>query len=201
MSQMLKWQKNEVRWVLSCLALLTLIGAFAPINELLSYERSFFVQGQYWRPFTAWLTQLNIRHWMLNQWGVVVMVLLLPKSISRLDWAGFALVGLCSSLLLATSNYDNYVGLSGVLYGWLIFAALLSPFYSTSIKVVFIGCLSLKVLSENGYLPLPDSNWVGEFIQGQVAHESHLWGLLSGYLALVLRLSALRFLRIPLPRG
>jgi hypothetical protein len=45
--------------------------------------------------------------------------------------------------------------------------------------------LSIKVFSENGLFPMPGGDWVGEFIGAEVAHLSHLWGLVSGYLVIV----------------
>jgi len=186
--------------VLFFLSFCTFLGSFEVAIAYFSFDRFLFLGGDYWRPFSAWLTQLNLRHWLLNQWGLVVMVVLLPRTLDQNHWIGFALIWLLSSLSLACSEYDNYVGLSGVLYGWLIYAAVISPFYSTAIKSIFIASLTIKVFSENGYLPLPESNWVGDFIHGQVAHESHFWGLMSGYLVLSMRWFYLLFLKKPVRR-
>ncbi|MDX1340974.1 MAG: rhombosortase [Reinekea sp.] len=166
--------------VLVLLALVTLIAVWSPLQAVLEFDQQLVAQGQWWRPFSAWLTQLNLRHWVLNQWGLVVMAVLLPSRLPKAHWSAFAIIWILTSLALWGSEYDRYVGLSGVLYGWLVYAAYVSPFYGRWVKCVFIALMSAKVLSENGWFSLPGADWVGEFIQAQVAHESHLWGLLSG---------------------
>lgn len=177
---MLKSQMTEVRIVLLLLSIATFLGTLPWALEWFAFHADTFQAGQRWRPYTAWLTQLNFRHWMLNQWGVVVMAVLLPKRLLWWQWLGFVVMWVFTSIALAHSSYESYVGLSGLLYGWLIWSAYISPFYSHWIKLLFISALSIKVFSENGFLPLPQSDWVGGFIKAKVAHESHLWGLLSG---------------------
>jgi rhomboid family GlyGly-CTERM serine protease len=157
------------------------------------YSAESTAQGQWWRPFSAWVAQLNLRHWLLNQWGVLVMLVLLPKQIKWTETLGFAVIWVFCSIALWLSDYANYVGLSGLLYGWLIFAAVLSPFYSNTVKLIFIAALSVKVFAENGILSLPGSDWVGDYIGAEVAHLSHLWGLLSGYVVIVIRLIVRRW--------
>lgn len=176
---------TPVRITLVLVLLVTLIGAVPVVSDLLMFEAQLFDQGEKWRALTAWISQLNYKHWLLNQWGVIMMLVLLPPKIKRIEALSFVFVWLSCSIALALSDYPNYVGLSGLLYGWLLIAAYLTPFYSNWIKTVFCAVLSFKVLSENGILPLPDSGWVGDFIGAQVAYQSHLWGLISGYVAIV----------------
>ena len=194
-------QITEVRIALLALSLLTLAGIAPWSLEHLAYRAEAFQNGQFWRPFTAWMTQLNWRHWLLNQWGVLIMLLLLPKQLRYWQWLGYAVMWLLTSWALADSDYSSYVGLSGVLYGWLIWSAYLSPYYAPWVKVVFIAALSIKVFSENGYLPLPHSEWVADFIQSRVAHESHLWGLLSGFAVIVAAACGSLFQLMRRPRG
>lgn len=162
-------------------AILTLAGSFSFSNSILMYDSDLFAQGQWWRPLTAWAAQLNLKHWLLNQWGLIVMAVLLPRRLGIPESLGFLVIWLLSSAALGLSSYANYVGLSGLLYGWLIYSAVLSPYYSRLIQSIFVLSLSVKVFSENGFLPLPGGDWVGAFIGAEVAHLSHLWGLLSGY--------------------
>lgn len=163
------------------LSLLTLLGTWSPVIELFGYDMTAVHQGQLWRPLTAWWTQLNLQHWLLNQWGLIVLWLLWPV---RLSWAcllGYGVVWWVSSLMLALSDYDSYVGLSGLLYGWLVIAAIHTPFYPPWVRATFLALLSGKVMAENFVPGLSSTDWVGELISARVAHESHLWGLLSGW--------------------
>lgn len=156
-------------------------------NALL-FDSDKLAAGQVWRPFTAWLVQANWVHWLLNQWGLVLMLILLPKQLSMLDVLGFVWVWLMSSIALWLSDYQYYVGLSGLLYGWLLISAACSPFYSRTMRVVFMVVLSIKVLSENGLMWVNVApSWVEQWIGIQVATDSHLWGLMAGALFIVVR--------------
>ena len=169
----------------------TLLCSLPLLSEALQYDAAKTAMGQLWRPFTAWLVQLNLRHWLLNQWGLVVMGLLLPPRISLADGVGLVTVWLVASLTLWASDYGLYVGLSGLLYGWLVVLAAQSPYYSLPVRLVFIAAVSVKVCAENGWvsMPMPSSSWVGDFIEADIAYRAHLWGLLAG-----LGFSALRWL-------
>lgn len=181
-------QSNRI--ALFVIAVFCLIGSLPTISLVLEYQGSWIVEREYWRPMTAWIAQLNFKHWLMNMWGIGVMALLLPSRANTRDWLGLAVITLCASLLLLTSKYDQYVGLSGVLYGYLVWLAVISPFYSNSIKALFLVVLSSKVIVENGWIPfapefLVSEAWVATFIQGTVAVESHLWGLMSGWLVVI----------------
>jgi len=180
---------NPVVLGLLFLSVVTLLCTIPVVSQWLLFDAELVVAYQIWRPITGWLTQLNFQHWMLNQWGLVVMAFLLPKRLNLRDLSGYLWVWLVASIMLWQSEYSQYVGLSGLLYGWLVISAFLSPYYSFWVRTVFISVLSVKVLSENGWLPFSStSNWVGEFIQAEVAVESHLWGLLAGLAFIAIRL-------------
>lgn len=189
---------GPVRVGLLCIAVVCLLCSYSPISNLLYYDQHLVVGGQYWRPLTAWLVQLNEKHWLLNMWGLVVLALLLPTRLSRSSLAGFAFVWIVSSLLLAMSDYQSYVGLSGLLYGWLAWGAFLSPNYSKLIKFVFVIAVSTKVVAENlpsswlrdgifaNELSYLSSDWVAKFLDADVAHLSHAWGLFAGLLYIMI---------------
>lgn len=177
---------TPTRFILVLLGLITLASSMDPLLGWFRYDADLANSGQWWRAVTAWVAQLNLQHWLLNQWGLIVMGLLLPERLSKSQLSGFVAIWLVSSVLLLRSDYSDYVGLSGLLYGWLIYAAVLSPFYSVSIRCVFIAVLSAKVLWEN-FMPTTDqSDWVGRFINAQVAHESHFWGWVSGVIVIAI---------------
>lgn len=175
-------RNNSSLLVLIGLSVFTLIGSLPLIASVAAFNADLYAQGEWWRPFSAWLCQLNFAHWAINQWGLVVMAILLPKKMTPNVVLGFFAVWLVSSLCLMSSDYQGYVGLSGLLYGWLVIAAVVSPYYSNAIKALFILMISGKVFLENGLLF--GIHWHSELLenllQSSVAHESHLWGLLSG---------------------
>ncbi|EAR08485.1 hypothetical protein MED297_17872 [Reinekea sp. MED297] len=153
--------------------------------DWLGYDAVAMRSGEFWRPFTAWITQLNLRHWLLNQWGLIVLWLLWPARQPLKALLPYLVVWLLCSVALAVSDYDRYVGLSGLLYGWLVIGAVRTRAYPVWVQLLFLLILSGKVILEN-IQPSGGRDWVGELIAADVAHESHLWGLLSGWLCVVI---------------
>lgn len=170
-------------WLLAVSAL-TLIGALEPINTWLEFRRPELQAGEFWRPLTAWLAQLNLQHWLVNQWGLVLLALVMPPKPNRADALALLWVWLAASLLLVASSYQQYAGLSGLLYGWLVWAVLRSPYYPLWLRWAVVVAVSAKVVQEN--LPGDSAaSWVGQWINANIAVESHAWGLVAGWLALL----------------
>lgn len=186
------FQFSPGHWLLLALSLITLLGSMPWSVEQFGYDSQAISRGEVWRSLTAWLTQLNVRHWLLNQWGLIVLWILWPAHLPfKALWAYLWVWVLCSAALLL-SDYGNYVGLSGLLYGWLVIGAVRSPHYPVWVQGIFLGILSGKVLLENLQPAGGSSGWVGALIAADVAHESHLWGLLSGWVLIGLGWLALR---------
>jgi rhomboid family GlyGly-CTERM serine protease len=187
--------ENSTAVWLVCLSLITLLASWAPIVEVGSYQAEATAGGQWWRPFSAWICQLNFNHWAINQWGLVVMLFFLPKRLPLIVLLALAWVWLASSVMLLGSSYDAYVGLSGLLYGWLVISAYYSPYYSGRLKAVFIAALAFKVFLENGIFFgfVWESQMLESVLRAPVAHLSHLWGLSSGLVFLSLALFRARF--------
>ena len=167
------------------IAVITFIGAWSPMNNVLEYRSEWWGSGEFWRPVTAWIAQLNPQHWLINQWGLVLMALLLPPTLKTADWLALGWVWLASSVALAVSDYGQYAGLSGLLYGWMLWSLMRSPFYAAWLRWGIAAILTVKV----GYENIPGlagegDNYVSEWIQADVAVLSHAWGLVSGWLAI-----------------
>ncbi|MFG1496658.1 rhombosortase [Saccharospirillum sp. HFRX-1] len=176
--------RSRPLWLLLLsLSLLTLVGALAPINDWLEFRRAPWLEGQLWRPLSAWMAQLNLMHWLVNQWGLILLALVMPPRTSRADVLAFIWVWLFASVMLVFSDYRQYAGLSGLLYGWLVWAVLCSPYYQAWLRWLVALVLTAKVVQEN----LPGdhgSELVGQWISANIAVESHAWGLLAGWIAL-----------------
>lgn len=168
------------------IALVTGIGALSPFNHALEYQAGWWSAGELWRPVTAWISQLNPQHWLINQWGLVLMAMLLPTRLERMDWLALGWVWLAASIALAFSDYRQYAGLSGLLYGWLLWSLARSPHYAAWIKWGIAAVLTIKVGYENlpGLAGQGDS-YVSRWIQADVAVRSHAWGLVAGWLAVM----------------
>lgn len=169
-------------WLLGC-ALLTLVASLQPITTWLAYDQAWLEERQLWRPLTASLAQLHLKHWLLNQWGLVIMALLLPARLGRADLVAVLCVWMAVSVSLPITAYSDYAGLSGVIYGWLIWSLLTSPHYPAWLLLSVALGVSLKVLVENvpGMSDLLNAS-TADFLDADIAVRAHLWGLISGWL-------------------
>lgn len=186
MSALKVWLVQHSAYVgLSVIVLAGLVFSFESFIETLRYDALLVEQGQYWRVVSAWFTHLNMNHWLANLGGLALLGLLLPAKASWRGVTGFSLVVFVCAWLLFKSDYQGYVGLSGVLYGWLLIAAYGSKAYPVWVRwvlaVVLVGKVSLENMAPS---VLPSS--VGDFIGGPVAVESHLWGVMAGLLVISL---------------
>lgn len=166
---------------------LCLLGSLSSVSDWLEYHRVAVASGDLWRPLTAWVAQLNPAHWLVNQGGLVLLALLLPGQWQRQDALAFVWVWLLGSVWLAFGPYTQYAGLSGLLYGWLMWALWRSPHYSGLIRGVVALVLVTKVVAENLSGPyVGGASGVSVFIRGDIAVQSHLAGLMAGVLAVLL---------------
>lgn len=177
--------RHSSYFFLASLAALTLLATTQPFYDALYFDAVQVSEGQWWRPLTAWLVQANVEHWLVNLWGLIVMAIVLPKRLTRHDGLAFMSIWLLSSLCLWLSDYQAYVGLSGVLYGLLFWSIARSPFYGSPIKLAVLAVIVAKVLIENSSLPWFKEAWLSQWIGSEIAHESHAWGLGSGLITYV----------------
>ncbi|MEX1214324.1 rhombosortase [Saccharospirillum sp.] len=172
--------------VLLSISVLCLLGSLAGVTDWLDYQRLAVAAGEVWRPLTAWVAQLNPSHWLVNQGGLVLLALLLPGRWQCQDTLAFGGVWLLCSIWLALGPYQQYAGLSGLLYGWLIWALWRSPHYSGLIRLAVAVVLVVKVITENLSGPYSGgASGVSMFIRGDIAVQSHLAGLVAGLLAVL----------------
>ncbi len=156
--------------------------ATASDSMLLRYQSDLMTSGQWWRLITGHFAHLSWAHWLLNSLGLMLTAWLF-NSIKAYYWHWSFL---CSSLSVSfcllwfEPQLTWYVGLSGVLHGFLIFGALIQiqrhPLFNTSILVVVIA----KLIGEQTKGSVPD---LEQFIGGSVVIEAHLYGAIGGGVA------------------
>jgi rhomboid family GlyGly-CTERM serine protease len=188
------WWSQHVNYpirILLAISVICLLGSLGPVSAWLAYDRLLVATGDLWRPLTAWVAQLNPSHWLVNQGGLVLLALLLPGRWQRQDTLAFIWVWLLCSLWLALGPYVRYAGLSGLIYGWLIWALWRSPHYHRLIRLTVAMVLVAKVVPENLAGPYgADASGVSAFIRGDIAVQSHLAGLLGGLFAVLVAWSS-----------
>ncbi len=173
---------------LLCLLLLVLpvffLGIFSELaNPYLEFNREQVLSGQFWRLFTCNFVHLSSNHMFMNMSVYVLSVLIFGSALSLVAWHGALLicalaVGL--GLLIFDSNVLVYVGLSGVIYGMILFGLLANIKQNTVIYVLVYVYISYKVMSQQSAAYNPEEMQV--FIGGNVIASAHLMGLVAGNL-------------------
>ena len=147
----------------------------------LRWEPQWFNSGQYWRAFSGHLVHASWPHLGINLLALAVL--------QRLYGEFFTLKRLLPALLLIATAVDAglalsgeltyYVGLSGVLHGLFVFAALASLTGNLTINISVLAILTGKVALEQLSGPTSGSE---NLIGISVAVDAHGYGALGGVL-------------------
>jgi rhomboid family GlyGly-CTERM serine protease len=163
----------------ACLLLLLPTAAGDPGRLLLRYDRTGLAAGQWWRLLTAHLVHLDLRHALLNTFGLVLMWALFARDYSPRAWGAIllgAVAGVDTGLWLADSTVLWYVGSSGVLHGVMAAGALAKARRGEIEGGVLVALLAAKLAYEHwvGALPLAGTD--------AVLVDAHLYGVLGALL-------------------
>ena len=150
--------------------------------ENLMYHREAIIDGQYWRFISAHLVHSNGWHLLLNLASLLMIGWLFSQHLSVILWL---LVFVCAALSISAAyfwiapEFDYYVGISAVLYAVIIVGALLEikqqPLMATVILLVVTGRVIWQQFSGS-------VDALAELIDQRVAIESHLFGIITGYI-------------------
>jgi rhomboid family GlyGly-CTERM serine protease len=175
---------SHAGWLLigSFAALLVLLQ-FADLQGALRYERIAIVGGEWWRLITAHLVHANTRHLLLNLAGLTLVVQLFKGDFSIGEWLWTAILSALSvslGLLVFETQLQWYVGLSGVLHGFIAAGAVIwwraeRSRLAAALSLIVLGKLAWEQL--HGALPL-----AGEL---PVVVDAHLYGAAGGVIAAI----------------
>ena len=168
--------------------LLGVIGTwlyFSPhFSENLEFNRVLISHGEYWRLLTGQLVHFGPLHWWMDYAAILLAALLSPIG---WHWRGawqllvsFLMVAL---VLWCFTDITHYRGISGVVYGWLMLAAVRCVWLGWVRKTLFVTLLTMKVfydMSQQGSGAL-GANW----LDAKIAYEAHFAGLLAAMLLLL----------------
>lgn len=169
-------------WLVGLLAAVLVLLWFTGESgrELLRYERSAVLQGQYWRLLTGHLVHGSGQHLLLNAVGLGLIAALFPREYSLRAWLlilGSSIATIDLGFVLLEPQLEWYVGLSGVLHGALAAGAIgwwrhESRALALALTAVLVGKLAWEQL--HGALPLS-----GDM---PVVVDAHLYGAIGGAL-------------------
>jgi rhomboid family GlyGly-CTERM serine protease len=187
-----RWQPPLV--LALCSLLIALLGD--GLGELLRYERSAILAGEWWRLFSGHLVHLGWSHLWLNLAGLVLVWSLVGHALSWRNWWG--LIGSCMfaislGLWWWLPELTWYVGLSGVLHGMLVAGSLRLALRGEREAILLLLIVFSKVAWELWQGPLPGSR---EAAGGDVVVQAHALGSLSGLLYVLLLTLVRRHLRL-----
>lgn len=146
---------------------------------LLRYNNSIVQTGEWWRLITGNFIHLSWAHLMMNLAGLWILISMFHQIIKPIILPACLLLGLGVSLGLLFFNPDVtwYVGLSGILHGFVVMG-LLVVFRSRSLlaTISLVG-ITLKLLWEQFFA---DAYGMEATIGGKVIYDAHLYGAITG---------------------
>jgi len=170
--------------VVALLAVCALLAAGGDeARELGRYERFAIESGEYWRLVTGHLVHLGFGHLWPNLAALAIIGLLFEDVFRTADWlrvsaASAAAIDL--GLYALEPNVVWYVGLSGVLHGYVAAGALALLVRREKLGAVLAICVAAKLTFEQVVGPVP---FTAESVGGPVVVAAHLYGVVGGLLA------------------
>ena len=161
-----------------CAVLLLPVLAGETGRELLRYDRTALVAGQWWRLLTAHFVHLDFDHAALNSLGLVLMWALFARDYRPLHWLAIlvgSIAAIDAGLWLRDSTVAWYVGSSGALHGIMAAGTLAHLRRGDLDGWILAAFIVVKLAYEQnaGALPFTASH-------ANVVVDAHLFGTVGG---------------------
>lgn len=155
------------------------------VNPWLEYQRDAIARGQWWRLLTGHMVHLGFVHTVMNLAACLIIVETF-KPLASLWWywwlAQLALF-ISGGFLLFDANLGFYAGLSGVVHGLLVMAAI-EAFACRQIPGYLSVVLLVAVVFKLAYEASPwyHADYLQSYMGAPVITHSHLYGAIGGLL-------------------
>ncbi len=163
---------------------LSLIFAIVPFldPQRFAFEQEAIANGEYWRLLTGHFLHTNNIHLVLNWIGIVLLWGLhgdyYQAKYYLAQFLVFAL-GCSAGLYLFNPDLGWYVGLSGALHGMFVYGAIQDIKVRLNTGWLLLVGVAIKLYFEQTQ---GASESLGQWIEANVAVDSHLYGAVSGLL-------------------
>jgi rhomboid family GlyGly-CTERM serine protease len=175
------WPPGGVLALAALCALLAFAGEAG--RQFARYERTGIEAGEYWRLLLGHTVHLGFGHLWPNVLALLILGVLFGDVLRQRDWA---VVGLASAtaidvgLYLLDPGVEWYVGLSGVLHGFMAAGALALMLRGETLGALLALGLCGKLVYEHAFGPLP---FTARSTGGPVIVAAHLYGAAGGFVA------------------
>jgi rhomboid family GlyGly-CTERM serine protease len=172
-------------WVIVALLVVCTLLALGgdELRELGRYERQAVENGELWRLVSGHLVHLGVGHLWPNLAATAIIGLLFEGVFRNADWLR---IGAASAAAIDLGLYALepqvlwYVGLSGVLHGYVAAGALALLVRREKLGIVLAIGVAGKLIFEQLSGPVP---FTAESVGGPVVVAAHLYGVIGGLLA------------------
>jgi rhomboid family GlyGly-CTERM serine protease len=185
-------------WTVAALLAVCLLLAAGgeAVLELGRYERHAVESGELWRLVSGHLVHLGLGHLWPNVAALAIIGLLFEGVFSNSSWLRVSVASAAAidiGLYVLDPAVLWYVGLSGVLHGYVAAGALALLSRRQALGGVLAIGLGAKLVFEQVVGPVP---FTAESVGGPVVVSAHLYGAVGGLLAEVVAQAARRRSRV-----
>jgi rhomboid family GlyGly-CTERM serine protease len=162
---------------------LVLAAGGDPVRELGRWQRDAIETGQYWRLVSGHLVHLGFGHLWPNLAALAVIGLLFEDVFSNVDWVRIGAASLAAidlGLYVLDPDVSWYVGLSGVLHGYVAAGALALIARRERLGAVLAVGVGAKLIFEQVAGPVP---FTAASVGGPVVVAAHLYGVVGALIA------------------
>jgi rhomboid family GlyGly-CTERM serine protease len=172
-------------WVIVALLAVCLLLAAGgdSVRELGRWERDAIDTGEYWRLVSGHLVHLGLGHLWPNLAALLIIGLLFEGVFRNWDWVRIGAASVAAidlGLYVLDPDVQWYVGLSGVLHGYVAAGALALIMRGEKLGVVLAVGVGAKLVFEQVVGPVP---FTAASVGGPVVVAAHLYGVVGALLA------------------
>lgn len=170
-------------WVytLTLTCIMLVIAVFPQsLDPLLAYRRDAVLNGQLWRLVSCHFVHLNSYHFLLDGAGFLLITFIFQDLLTPRHLITWLLVSapLCGLMLLLDPHLYSYVGLSGILHGWLVLALIVGFRDAPKLHAAILAAIVIKLIYEQ--TSLYNADYLNQLINGYVYPLAHLYGAVIG---------------------
>jgi rhomboid family GlyGly-CTERM serine protease len=150
-------------------------------RQLGRYERAALEASEYWRLVSAHLVHLGWGHLWPNVLALLILGVLFEDVLRARHWVAVGLVSAAAidaGLYLLDPGVAWYVGLSGVLHGFMAAGAVMLMLRGDTLGALLAMGLCVKLVYEQIFGPLP---FTAKSTGGPVITAAHLYGAAGGF--------------------